>query len=176
MKRLRSVMIGIMTLFFLTGAVHAEGDVDHSAAGADPDLESLMSEYIDTMTDFRIEYPSVFVFTENGSGAYAVTADGKSSLSIDSMVNDGMLDETSLINAIRLEIPDAELRRSDLKGIYRFDRSLEDSRTIRTDIWFLNEASFHHMILTYPAEETDVYDSYIEYMIHSIGSTKPDLG
>jgi hypothetical protein len=138
--------------------------------------ESAMSEYIDSTTGFSMQYPSIFVFDESKSGSVAMTADRKASLSIDNMINQGGLDEQALTEAIRLEAPDAELQRNEQNGCLRCDRTTDNGSVGQTDLYFLTETSFHHIILRYPSEEKETYFSYIEYMINTMEAKDTDLG
>ena len=138
--------------------------------------EAVMSEYYDSITGFSMQYPSVFLFDEGGNGNIAATENGKATLSIDNMPNQGGLDEKALLEAVRLEIPDAEPRKNEQNGCLRFDRNTDNGQTGQTDLYLLTEKSFHHITLRYPAAEKDIYDSYIEYMINTMETSGTDLG
>ena len=68
--------------------------------------ETAMSEYFDSISGFRMQYPSIFQFNEEAEGNMAVSEDGKATLSI--IHQPGGLTEEMLIEAIKLEFPDAE--------------------------------------------------------------------
>ena len=138
--------------------------------------ESAMSEYIDSVTGFSMQYPSVFQFDEGGDGSHAATADRKATMSVENMSNESGLDEKALTEAIRLEIPDAEPQKNLQNGCLRFDRTTDQGTTQQTDLYFLTKHSFHHIILRYPAVEKDVYSAYIEYMINTMETNETDLG
>ena len=138
--------------------------------------ESAMSEYYDSATGFRMQYPSVFQFDEGGNGSFAITADRKATMIIENMINDGMLKEEELINAVRLEIPDARQQKNEQNGCLRFDRTIENDTAGQTDLYFLTEHSFHHIVLRYPSEEQEIYFSYIDYMINTMETDETDLG
>ena len=138
--------------------------------------ETAMSEYLDGATGFSMQYPSAFQFDEGGDGTSAITADGKATLNIDNMINEGGLDEDALIAAIRLEIPDAEPKKNQQNGCLRFDRTTDSGTVGQTDLYFLTKNSFHHITLRYPTEEQEIYSSYIEYMINTMGTNETDLG
>ena len=138
--------------------------------------EAAMSEYYDSITGFSMQYPSVFQFNEGGSGNAAVTSDGKASIIIDNMPNPGTLDENALIEAIRMEIPDAVPQKNDQNGCLRFDRTIDNGQAAQTDLYLLTEKSFHHITLRYPAAEKETYSAYAEYMINTMGTTGTDLG
>ena len=137
---------------------------------------SSMSEYFDSSTGFSMQYPSVFLFDEDLSGNYAATADRKATLSIDHMDNRGGLDEETLKQAIRFEIPDAEIRKNEQNGCLRTDRITDGGRTGQTDLYLLTKHSFHHIVIRYPAEEQETYFAYVEYMINTMETDETDIG
>lgn len=137
---------------------------------------SSMSEYFDSSTGFSMQYPSVFLFDEDLSGNYAATADRKATLSIDHMDNRGGLDEETLKQAIRFEIPDAEILKNEQNGCLRTDRITDEGRTGQTDLYLLTKHSFHHIIIRYPAEEQETYFAYVEYMINTMETDETDIG
>ena len=138
--------------------------------------ESSMSEYLDSVTGFSMQYPSIFFFDEEQHGIMAVTADGKATLSIEHMVNESGFNENALTEAIRLEAADAVIRKNEQNGCLRTDRVTDDGKTGQTDLYLLTEHSFHHIILRYPAEEQGTYFTYIEYMINTMETNETDLG
>lgn len=138
--------------------------------------ESTMSEYVDTATGFSMQYPSVFLFDEEQPGMTAATQDGRATLSIDNMANENGIDEAALIEAIGLEAKDADIQKNEQNGCLRIDRITDGGRNGQTDLYFLTERSFHHIIIRYPAEEQGTYFTYIEYMINTMGTDGTDLG
>lgn len=138
--------------------------------------ESAMSEYLDSATGFSMQYPSVFVFDEENTGTAAATPDGKATLRIDSMENQGELTEATLLEAIRHESEDAEIQKNEQNGCLRTDRATDNGKTVQTDLYFLTGNSFHHIIICYPAEEKGTYSTYIEYMINTMETNDTDLG
>ena len=69
--------------------------------------EAVMSEYFDSASGFSMQYPSVFQFSEEETGDFASTADGRATLRIENNpVQDG-LGEDTLKTAILFETPDA---------------------------------------------------------------------
>lgn len=138
--------------------------------------ETAMSEYLDSATGFSMQYPSIFLFEEEQGGSTAATADGKATLSIEHLVNESGFSETELTEAIRLEHPDADIRKNEQNGCLRIDRTADGGETGQTDLYLLTEHSFHHIVLRYPAEEQGTYFTYIEYMINTMESDETDLG
>lgn len=138
--------------------------------------ENAMSEYIDAATGFSMQYPSVFMFDEESAVPTAVTADGKAVLKIECMENQGELDEEVLRGAIVFETPDAEIVENEKNGCLRVDRTADQGKTCRTDLYLITQNSFHHISVSYPAEEKEIYCSYIEYMINTIETNETDLG
>ena len=136
--------------------------------------EAAMSEYYDSVTGFSMQYPSVFQFNEGSGTNTAATADGKAMMVIDNMPNPGTLDENALIEAIKMEIPDAVPQKNEQNGCLRFDRTADGN--VQTDLYLLTEKSFHHITLRYPAAEKETYDAYAEYMINTMGTAGTDLG
>ena len=136
--------------------------------------EAAMSEYYDSVTGFSMQYPSVFQFNESSGVNTAVTADGKAFMIIDNMPNPGTLEESALIEAVKMEIPDAVPQKNEQNGCLRFDRITDENG--QTDLYLLTEKSFHHITLRYPAAEKDTYNAYAEYMINTMGTTGTDLG
>ena len=138
--------------------------------------ESAMSEYLDSATGFSMQYPSIFLFNEDNTGTGAVTPDGKATLTIDSMENQGELTEETLLEAIRHEMKDADVQKNEQNGCLRTDRITGEGKTVQTDLYFLTEHSFHHIMICYPAEEKGTYFTYIEYMINTMETKDTDLG
>ena len=136
--------------------------------------ENAMGEYMDSVTGFRMQYPSIFQFDDYGTAA--ATADGKATLSIDNMSITAGLDEATLLQAVKLENPNAEPQKNEQNGCLRFDRETDGGATVQTDLYFLTEKSFHHITMRYPAAEKDNYQSYLEYMINTMETTGTDLG
>ena len=56
------------------------------------------------------------------------------------------------------------------------DTEEDDGKMSRTDLYFLAENSFHHVIIRFPAEEKEIYLPYIEYMINTMETNDTDLG
>ena len=138
--------------------------------------ELSMSEYFDSATGFSMQYPAIFLFDEESSGTTAVTSDGKATLTIDNMENQGELTETMLLEAIRHESKEADIQKNEQNGCLWTDRSADEGRAIQTDLYFLTKHSFHHVIIVYPAEEKGTYSNYIEYMINTMETDETDLG
>ena len=147
------------------------------------DLEALteafsdqaMSDYLDSQTGFGMQYPSVFVFDEEKGGLTAGTKDGKASLSIENMQG-GNLTEEILLEAIKLEVPDAEPRKYEQNNCLRVDRKTQNGARCRTDLYLIAKQSFHHVIIEYPAEEQETYGTYIEYMINTMETKESEQG
>lgn len=138
--------------------------------------ESAMSEYLHSATGFSMQYPSVFLFDEGDGVSRAATSDGSATLFIENTESNGELTAEVLSEAIRLEVPDAVIQKNDQNGCLRVDRTVNDGRTGRTDLYFQTGKSFHHIIIEYPAEEQGTYFSYIEYMINTMATDETDLG
>lgn len=138
--------------------------------------EAVMNEYIDSVTGFSMQYPAAFVFDEETGVPFAKTPDGKATLSMDHMANNGKLDEKTLREAILNETPDAEIQLNEKNGCLRVDRQTEDRAYWQTDIYLLTESSFHHIVMRYPEEEKGIYFPYIQYMINTISTEETDLG
>ena len=135
-----------------------------------------MSEYLDSATGFSMLYPSIFLFDEELPGNTAATADGKATMSIDHMENQGNLEEDALKDAIRLEIPNADIQKNEQNGCLRIDRIADGGKTGQTDLYLLTKHSFHHIVIRYPAAEQETFLTYIEYMINTMGTNETDLG
>lgn len=136
--------------------------------------EKTMSDYVDGVTGFSMQYPSVFVFDEEKNTMTAYTQDGKASLSIENMQG-GNLTEEILLGAIKLEAPDAEPRKYEQNNCLRVDRTTENGRC-RTDLYLIAKNSFHHVTIEYPAEEQEIYGPYIEYMINTTETKETEQG
>ena len=137
--------------------------------------ETAMGEYFDSATGFSFQYPSFFQFSEE-EGATARSEDGKASLVIETLANDGSLTEQMLQEAIGLEVPDAQVRKNEQNGCLRVDRTEDEGRTCRTDVYILTEKSFHHLILSYPSDQKEKYAPYIEYMINTVSTSGSEQG
>lgn len=136
--------------------------------------ETAMSEYYESSTGFRMQYPAVFQFSEGAEGSQAVTADGKATLTI--MHQPGGLAEDMLLEAIKLELPDAQPQKNEQNGCIRVDRTEENGAVCRTDLYLLTENSFHLITIRYAASEQETYSRYIEYMVNTIETSDTDLG
>ncbi len=137
--------------------------------------EKAMSDYLDSQTGFSMQYPSVFVFDEEKDSLTAYTQDGKASMMIENMAG-GNLTEEILLEAIRLEAPDAEPRKYEQNNCLRLDRTLDGGDRCRTDLYLVTKTSFHHVIIEYPAKEQEVYGPYIEYMINTMETKESEQG
>ena len=137
--------------------------------------EQAMSEYFDSVTGFSMQYPSVFFFDEEKETTSAATKDGSASLSIENLQG-GTLSEEMLLEAIRLETPDAEPRKYEQNGCLRVDRTLEGGKRMRTDLYLVAKESFHHVTLEYPAGDLETYGPFIEYMINTMETKESEQG
>ena len=88
--------------------------------------EAVMSEYIDSVSGFSMQYPAAFVFDEEANNLFAATSDGKATLAIDHLVNEGALDEKAVREAIRLQDPEADILQNEQNGCLRVDSPAED--------------------------------------------------
>jgi hypothetical protein len=136
--------------------------------------ENAMSQYADSASGFRMQYPSVFLFDEEAEGNRAVTEDGKASLEI--INHEGVLPEDALVESIRLLIPDAKPEKNEQNGCLQVDTTEDEGKMCRTDLYFLTQKSFHHIIIKYPAGEKEIYSSYIEYMINTMETKESEQG
>ena len=133
-----------------------------------------MSDYQDGVTGFTMQYPSIFQFDEEADSLIAFTADRQASLTIENMANEGGLTEDILLEAIRMETPDAKPQKNEQNGCLRVDHTEEGS--CRTELYLLTEKSFHHITIVYPAAEQNTFLPYIEYMINTMGTKDTDQG
>lgn len=163
----------IQPLIIISEVTETEGmsleEVTEAAAGTS------MSEYADSSTGFIMQYPAVFQFDEEQDILIAYTEDRKASLLIENMPNEGGLTEKTLMEALR-QIPDTEPQKNEQNGCIRIDRIAEDGVSYQTDLYYLTDKSFHHIMLIYPPEEQETYHAYIEYMINSMGTSSTDQG
>ena len=193
------ILLALLTALAVTGAAAAEGAEGQEEQGLDEiqplvemnDVtgtegmslgeltdafrEAAMGEYYDSATGFSMQYPSVFQFDEE-DGSTARTEDGTASLSIENMGNDGSLTEDMLMEAIRIEAPDAELQKIEQNGCIRMDRKTDEGRMVQTDLYLVTENSFHHIILRYPVDQQELYIPYIEYMINTFSNSETEQG
>lgn len=137
--------------------------------------EKAMSDYVDSVTGFIMQYPSVFMFDEEQDSLTAYTQDGKASMTIENMQG-GNLTEEVLLEAIKLEVPDAEPRKNEQNNCLRVDRTLDGGIRCRTDLYLIAKNSFHHVTIEYPAEEQKTYGPYIEYMINTMETKESEQG
>ncbi len=137
--------------------------------------EKAMSDYVDSVTGFIMQYPSVFMFDEEQDSLTAYTQDGKASMTIENMQG-GNLTEEVLLEAIKLEVPDAEPRKNEQNNCLRVDRALDGGIRCRTDLYLIAKNSFHHVTIEYPAEEQETYGPYIEYMINTMETKESEQG
>ena len=137
--------------------------------------EKAMSVFFDSQTGFSMQYPSSFVFEEEKDSLTAYTQDRKASLTIESLQG-GQLTEEVLLEAIKLEVPDAEPIRYEQNRCIRVDRTQADGIRCRTDLYLVAKDSFHHITIEYPAEEQGIYAPYIEYMINTMETKESEQG
>ena len=137
--------------------------------------EKAMSDYYDGLTGFSMQYPSIFFFDEEKDATVAATKDGSASLSIENLQG-GTIPEEMLLEAIKLETPNAEPRKYEQNGCLRVDRTLEGGKRMRTDFYLVAKESFHHVTLEYPAEDLETYGPYIEYMINTMETKESEQG
>ena len=84
--------------------------------------------------------------------------------------------EDILLEAIKLEAPEAEPIRNQQNNCIRVDRVLGDASRCRTDLYLIGKGSFHHVTVEYPAEEQETYAPYIEYMINTMETKESEQG
>ena len=138
--------------------------------------DAAMCEYMDSVTGFRMQYPATFQFNEGTNGLTAATADGKATMSIENMEHDGSLTREILMEAIKLEVPGFDGKGTEANNCLRVTRNEEKDKMIQTDLYYLTEKSFHHIILRYPSAEEETYSSYIDYMINTMETNDSELG
>ena len=88
----------------------------------------------------------------------------------------GQLTEEILLEAIKLEAPDAEPKKYEQNNCIRVDRAPGDGTRCRTDLYLIGKDSFHHVTIEYPADEQETYAPYIEYMINTMETGDSELG
>ena len=138
--------------------------------------DAAMCEYLDSVTGFRMQYPATFQFSEGTNGLTAATADGKATMSIENMEQDGSLTPEMLKEAIKLEVPGFDAKGAEKNNCLRVTRNEDQDKMIQTDLYYLTEKSFHHIILRYPSEEEETYSSYIDYMINTMETKESEQG
>ena len=138
--------------------------------------DASMCEYMDSETGFSMQYPAVFQFDEGLGGLIAVSADGKATLSIENMAHDGSLTKEILLEAVKLEVPEFDTKDAETNNCLRVTRKEDQDKMIQTDLYYLTDKSFHHIILRYPSEQEGTYSSYIDYMINTMETSDSELG
>ena len=138
--------------------------------------DASMCEYMDSETGFSMQYPAVFQFDEGLGGLIAVSADGKATLSIENMAHDGSLTKEILLEAVKLEVPGFDAKDAETNNCLRVTRKEDQDKMIQTDLYYLTDKSFHHIILRYPSEQEGTYSSYIDYMINTMETNDSELG
>ena len=138
--------------------------------------DASMCEYMDSETGFSMQYPAVFQFDEGLGGLIAVSADGKATLSIENMAHDGSLTKEILLEAVKLEVPGFDAKDAETNNCLRVTRKEDQDKMIQTDLYYLTDKSFHHIILRYPSEQEGTYSSYIDYMINTMETSDSELG
>ena len=139
-------------------------------------VEAAMCEYLDSETGFSMQYPAVFQFDEGLGGLTAVSEDGKATFSIENMAHDGSLTKEILLEAVKLEVPGFDEKDAETNNCLRVTRKEDQDKMIQTDLYFLTDKSFHHIILRYPSEQEGTYSSYIDYMINTMETSDSELG
>ncbi len=139
--------------------------------------DKAMSDYYDRQSGFSMQYPSIFIFDEEKGTVTAFTADGKASLTIESMpVAENQLTEEKLLEAIKLGTPDAEPRKYEQNNCLRVDGPAEDGKSWQTDLYLIGKKSFHHVTLQYPKDEKETYYAYIEYIVNTMATETSEQG
>lgn len=138
--------------------------------------DASMCEYLDSASGFIMQYPAIFHFDESEDGLQAVSEDGRATLSVENMIHDGGLTREILVEAIRLEVPGFDPPDAEKNRCLYVSRSMDQGKTIQTDLYYLTERSLHRITLCYPSEEKETYSSYIEYMINTMETGDSELG
>ena len=138
--------------------------------------DASMCEYMDSVTGFSMQYPAIFQFDESMGGLTAVSEDGKATLSIENMTHEGSLTKEILMEAIKLEVPGFTGKDAETNNCLRVTRKENQDTMIQTDLYYLTEKSFHHIILRYPSDQEETYSSYIDYMINTMETNDSELG
>ncbi len=134
-----------------------------------------MSEYWNSDTGFRMQYPATFIFSEEGGIAQAVDPEGMIRMTIECMPRDAALTEEMIQQAIMLDSPDARIRRYEESDCLRFDRDQDDGSLI-IDLYVFAPTKIHHISIACAEAASETTSTWLEYMIHSIQTDETDVG
>ena len=136
--------------------------------------ENAFGEYYDPVSGFRMLYPSILLFDEEGKGLVALSDDGNIRMTIESTPDGGQLSVPALMKAVQMENPDAVIREYTDPPCFVKENAAEEE--YRIDFYCLSGEWLHHVILTCPETEKETIIPYVEYMVHSITNDNGEQG
>lgn len=136
-------------------------------------LNATMKEYYNGSTGLCIQYPATFSFDETGNGTVAVSADGKAFLVIESSPMEYDFDIDQMTEALK-QAENCTVKCDELTGVIRRDIVTDD--TIMLDLYLPTESYLHHVSMTWPAAQQEIYGVFVDYMINSFTSDETEMG
>jgi len=133
-----------------------------------------MKEYLNEKAGFSMLYPSVFEWDENG--LIAASADGKAMLQIESISNGGVKNLQIIAEMTGKSEPEAQVEYTEKSGLLKMKRTGKENAMITVDLYLETDAWIHHAYMVYPADQDEVYDPYIPYMLNSMTSSEAEQG
>ena len=136
--------------------------------------DSVMGEYYDPVSGFRMQYPSVLQFTEKDNEAAALSDDGRIRMTIESTPDGKQLTVQALTEAVRLGDPAGTIREYAEQSSFVMESTSGDE--FRIDLYTLLGDWLHHVTITCPRNEKETVMPFVEYMINSITTDGGDVG
>lgn len=133
-----------------------------------------MKEYLNEKAGFSMLYPSVFEWDENGM--IAVSEDGKATLQIESIANGGEKTLPIIAEMTKKSEPGAQVEYTEESSLLKLKKTQKENPVITVDLYLETGAWIHHAYLVYPADQDEIYEPYLPYMLNSMTSSESEQG
>ena len=139
---------------------------------------AILVEYINAKLGFSLLYPSLFdeaTFTEDATGASTRTADGSASFTVKRMENTGGM---SLSNYASLMAESVDNARLNINEIFQYATVAYDTAEGNTVfmIYIVTDTDVYAAQLTYPTDQSIVYNMYTMYLENSFVVDEVSVG
>lgn len=134
-----------------------------------------MKEFLNVESGLSVQYPAMFEFQDD-AGYLAVAEDGKATLEITSVQNQG---EKLLKNILEITgegMKDAKTEYHPEAGTLLLRRVNPEEQAVYADLYLETKNWLHHVALVYPESQENLYDPYLLYMLHSMTSNESAQG
>ncbi len=129
----------------------------------------ILVEYSNTKLGFSLLYPSIFQeanFTEDSSGASAVTADGSASFMVKREENGSGIGLNDYATLMAEAAPDARLSVNDMFQYATVAYETTDGKSVFS-VYIVTEKYVYTAQLTYPTDQSVTYSMYTLYLENS---------